>query len=434
MPSGLGSENITESKIIRLETLWNSVGNIVYLAAQWFLTYLVIRIMGYGNAGVFSVAMSVGTSLCSLAAYSMRNYQVSDLNSRFSNFQYICSRVITCTASLVACLIFLGFTDYTVKTSLCIFAYSIFKASEAFSDVYQAVFQRFRRMDYVGKAYLLKSVADVVIFGILLFSTNDLLVAIVGLAIVSWLEVFLYEGNHAKRLDTKDEEGRSYQASTNSMFFKGTWKLLLVCLPLAVCGFLSTTMGQVPRLFLEWRLGEEALGIYTTVAMPVMLLQVVANYIFTPLIVPFAKHYQDRNMKGFVGLFAKTLGIIGCISLVAFFGFWLLGDWIMSLFFGSSILPYLYLFYPLLISGILVAIFWFFSSLITIFRDLTALLVISICSFLVTVFSSVPLLDTFGLNGATYAYIAALFVFVFGECVVLLRNYLHSQNKENDSA
>lgn len=69
----------------------------------------------------------------------------------------------------------------------------VFKISEAVSDVYQGIFQRANRMDYIGKAYILKSLVDLALYCGILLVTNDLLFAICGLSIGSTAIVCIYE-------------------------------------------------------------------------------------------------------------------------------------------------------------------------------------------------------------------------------------------------
>lgn len=64
---------------IRWNMLWNSVGSIVYMGGQWVLSVLVVRTLGYTDAGIFSLAMSLTNTFYSLANYGIRNFQVSDL-------------------------------------------------------------------------------------------------------------------------------------------------------------------------------------------------------------------------------------------------------------------------------------------------------------------------------------------------------------------
>lgn len=406
---------------------WNSIGNLIYLIAQWALSYVVVRFLGYGLAGTFSLAMSIGNSLNAIATYSMRNYQVSDLKGDYSDSQYILSRVLTSGISFIVCIAFTGFNPYDAYTSLCIIIYMTFKISEAASDVYQGLLQRVGRMDYIGKAYILKSLVDLVLYcGILLF-TRNLLLAICGLSAGSAAVVCLYERASVRQFSNS---GNRDTGTKNNL--KKALSLLVVCLPIALYGLFFNTMGQVPRYALEAMLGSDSLGIYTSVAMPVTLVQVSANYLFAPLTAPLAQCYIDKNTQRFYSIIKKVGLAIAVIAACAFAGFGILGRPVMRLLFGDSILPYLYLLYPLIVCSLLVAVSWFLSAALTVVRQLKGQLLMAFASFSISSCLSPLFISLYGMNGATFSYTIALFVFSVGSMLLLLKSFnpsvLHYSN------
>ena len=397
---------------------WNSIGNFVYLIAQWALSYIVVRVLGYGPAGTFSLAMSIGNCLNAIATYTMRNYQVSDLKGDYSDNQYILSRAITSGISLLACIVFTGLNPYDGYTSLCIIAYMVFKISEAVSDVYQGILQRANRMDYIGKAYILKSLVDLALYCGILLATNDLLFAICGLSIGSTAIVCIYERATARPFSNQKKTSSDVKEDLGRVL-----GLLIACLPIAAYGLFFNTMGQVPRYALEFMLGSEKLGIYTSVAMPVTLVQVSANYLFVPLTAPLAQCYLDKNSKRFYDIIKKVSIAIAIIAVCAFAGFGLLGKPVMRLLFGDSILPHLYLLNPLIVCSILVALSWFLSAALTVIRQLKGQLLLSLSSFILSCILSPLLISLFGMNGATFSYIAALLAFSAGSLVLLFKSF-----------
>ena len=120
---------------VQKSILWNSVGSLIYLATQWLITILVVRLAGVDAAGNLTLAMSVGNLMYSIALFGMRNFQVSDIAEEFKNGIYIASRIITCIASVGVGIIYVLFMSYTKEQRWCIGIYCIFKASEALYDV-----------------------------------------------------------------------------------------------------------------------------------------------------------------------------------------------------------------------------------------------------------------------------------------------------------
>lgn len=399
---------------IKSNMLWNSVGNVVYLFSQWLLTYFVVRILGYEEAGVFSLAITIGGSLVSVALYSIRNYQVSDIQERFSDRTYMVSRVLTSALSLVVCVVFVLANNYEIMTALCVIVYMMFKISEALSDVYQGMLQKRMRLDYVGRSFILKGISEAIVFFVLLTLSRNLLLAVAGLCVASFIVVGLYDRRRATSL-TPSVSSRSSYSQIKA--------LLGTCLPLALFGLLFNTMGQAPRYFLEAELGAAALGVYASVAMPVVIVQVSASFIFAPLTTPLAFYLRADDIEKFRGLIKKVLLVLAALSVVSVAAFLLLGNWLLVLLFGHSIDEYQFLLMPLVACSILVALSWFLSTILVVIRKLRALLAVSVVSFLIVLVGSVPFIQLCGMNGASFVFISALTFFILSSACVLWRGF-----------
>ncbi|MBQ6394996.1 MAG: hypothetical protein IJH87_01425, partial [Atopobiaceae bacterium] len=387
-----------------------TLGNIVYLAAQWLISYAVVRVLGFGAEGTFTIATTVGNTACALAAFSMRNYQVSDVDGSYSDRQYILSRIVTSALAVLGCVVFSFFQPYDDTTSLVVLFYSLFKVSEAFSDVYQGIQQKYLLMDYVGRAYILKSAADLGIFVAAIMVTRSLVIACAALALVSFAEILLYERRTAMQLSESDARNR-FSAGGNGG--GSVIDLLIACIPVAISGVLFNALIQIPRYQLGIIEGDEVLGIYASVAMPILLVQVAANYLFTPLVTPMTRNLKEGNRESFVRTIIRVLVSIVAITALAFAVAFLLGDQAYTLLYGETIRPYIQqLMYPLILSSALTAAAWFLTAVLTILRRLTALLVASGAAFAAALVTSPLLVRTFQMNGATFACIAALLVFI----------------------
>lgn len=386
---------------IKSNIMWNTVGNFAYLFSQWLLTYVVVRLLGYEDAGVLSLATSICGSLVSVSLYGMRNFQVSDIRNQYSDETYVVSRFATSVFSLVICFVFVCANGYTEYVGACVLLYMGFKVSESVSDVYQGILQKKMRMDYIGKSFLIKGIVTLVVFCGAVVISKSLLVSIIAMTVASVLIVFFYDRKKA------------------NLFFSGSRhlnpsalkSLLVECVPLAVFTLLFNTLTLAPRYYLEMELGAELLGIYASIAMPVVIVQVSASYIFAPLTTPFAEYLNRGDTKGFASLAKKIVLIIILLSIVSLVGFSFAGDWGLILLFGDSMVPYTYLLLPLVVCTILVAFSWFLSTLLTVMRRLKLLLAVCSITFAVVMLGGLPFIRLFGMNGASFILIAGLTIY-----------------------
>ena len=74
---------------------WNSIGTLFYFGCQWLLTVLIVHFNGgYYNAGVLSLAISITTPLYCIACLNLRTFQVSELEGKFSEGDFIANRIL----------------------------------------------------------------------------------------------------------------------------------------------------------------------------------------------------------------------------------------------------------------------------------------------------------------------------------------------------
>ncbi len=378
---------------IKESVLWNTWGSVLYLGIQWALTVLVARILGYEDAGVFSLAMSIANIFYALSIYGMKNFQISDLEGKYSPGNYVTSRFVTGGGAFVLCIIFTLINGYDTKQTACIIAYMLFKLSEAFFDVCLGFYQKNWRMDFMGKSMTLRGILMVCTFPVVMILTKNLLLAIVVMAIAVYGVIIFYDFRRAMAL-----EKISFRFETVAVR-----KLLVECIPLAIYLILSTCIGSIPRYFLEMFEGNTMLGIYASVATPTLIVQMAATYIFNPLITVFAESLNEKDRPRFVKTLKQCFFALLCISVVGVAGAKLLGRIGLRILYGESILPYEYLLLPIIVCTVTTACAWLMYDILTIFRDFKALLMGNGLSVAVSVAMSLILIPNMGMQGTTFA-------------------------------
>lgn len=383
---------------LKKNIIWNSSGSFIYLFFQWLINYLVTTLLGFENAGIFSLAISVSSIAYAFSIYGVRGYQVSDISRKYSDKSYITARVITCLLSIVGCLIFLLFYGYSTYTTLCIIAYLIFKMSEAYVDVYHGIIQRGMRMDFIGKSFILRGIVSNFLFIGSMILTKNLLLSIAILAASSFILVFIYDRNKVA----------IFYEKTNDTSFKIILNLLIECLPLAVYTLLSNLVMAIPRINLESIKGSEILGIYASVAIPAAIIQVLSGYIFAPMLTIFAEHIDKRNFNLFNKLLFKTIFLISILSITVIIGGAILGDFGLKLLFGAKINNYVYLFVPILFISSLTAMSWFIGLMLTVIREFKGLIIASVAAVTICFLGSSWAIKMFGINGTSFILLFAL--------------------------
>lgn len=392
---------------LKQNMIYNSVGKLFYLFFQWLTTIIIVWFSGYSDAGVLALAISVTSTLYSISNYGMRSYQSSDMSNKFSYTDYFNSRIITCVLSFIICILFVVFTSYSMYIKLCIVLYMIFKITDAVVDVLHGEEQKIWRMDIIGKSFLLRGFLMILSYGITLFYTKNLVYSLLVMDIFLTLSVIIYDFKQFKNLFGKFG---SYCSSN-------VRKLLIICLPLAIYTLCSNAVMFFPKYFLEKTYGTEILGIYSSIASPLCIIQVSAAFIFDPLITLFAEYYRDGDLKSFFKLFWKVCLIILLIFVIGLICIKLFGNIALKILFGQDILDYSYLLYQILITTILTALVWFISVIVTVIRKLKLIVCVSIVSILLNAVLSCFIVPKYSLTGVTIVLVITLIFQILAEFV-----------------
>jgi len=396
---------------VKQNMLWNSIGSIIYVGGQWLLSVLVVRMLGYGEAGTLSLAMSLTNSFYSLANYGIRNFQVSDLKGQFSDKEYLYNRMITSGIAFILCLLYCFLRGYEAYACIAVFWFMCFRICEAFQDVYYGVEQKNADMKSIGISNIVKGIWGTIAFCIAALLTNNLNIALF-IMFLSILAVLIFLD---KRYSSK------YMAEAAIGKWSNAYKMLWICGPVALNNFMTNYILAYPKLAVEQHMGEEALGIYSSIGMPVLIVQMAASYIFVPLITTFAEYLQKEQITAFYKLLLRVIFMTMLLGMTAFLMAKSGGSLFLKIVFGEEISEYVDILYPLILCTTLTALVWFFNALLIVCRDYVSLCISSMISVVILFWGSYGMIEKYSYNGATFALCLALSAKIFIMSVRLIK-------------
>lgn len=383
-------------------TLYYMIGLFVYLFSQWLMSILVVRLSGsYEEAGVFATALSVTNVFFILSSFSLRNFQVADINDKFSKSEYLTFRLITCALSVMILPVYLLVMNYSTYTFLSVMGYMVIKVAESVIDVLHGSFQKIWRLDIICKSYVLRGIVNLAVFSLAEFLFKNLVLTLFLTGISSLICAFLVDVRNSKSLF-----GLSIDFKNKNLI-----KLLKCGLPLFINGLLSTLIYNVPRIAAQKICGEELFGFYASVAAPTVVIQLAVSSVFSPCITTMSEQYQKRDKKLYMTIF-RVQAIIILIGIVAVIGFGLLGNWFLEIMFGEEILNYGNLLVPAVIAAGLISITAFVSAIFTVTGHNVTMVVLEAAAFITDLILSIVLIDKIGLQGINYSLIFSCLVFI----------------------
>lgn len=393
------SQNAPGPASLKKNALFNTVGSLTYQGCLWLTTVLVVLLTdGYADSGVLALAMTVGNVYEPIATYSMRVYQASDTNATYQQSQYVGLRIVTIIIGLCVIAPYAALVAQSLTAFISIIVFVFFKANEALCDVLYGVDQRYQRMDYIGVSQFIRGLGVLACFAAGIWFSGSLTISI--LLMLAWCVgiTIVYDVPRARSLDY-------IRPNIDPAVVK---TLLRTCLPIAVATLLLSLVVSTARQCFSFMYGIEPLGIYAAVATPAVLIQALARYLYSPVLVPLAELWTRNDNADFVALLRKTIVVMLVIVVVAFFALSLLGDPLLILVYGESIASYTYLFPYVLVSVSGVAFVWLLTDVLVVLRDLKGVLITNAVVLAVCLATMYPLELAFEMNGINFTIIIAM--------------------------
>ncbi|GHU40879.1 hypothetical protein FACS1894111_02260 [Clostridia bacterium] len=423
--------------------IFNTAGSLVYFAALWLLSVLIVRISGFFDAGLLSLAMSATAAPAVVSLFNIRSFQVSDLVGEYQDQEYIRSRHYTNALSFLVCVLIVLVYGYSGHKALIILAFMVFKAIEGLADVYYGIEQKRERMDYAGLSLAIRGVGGLLTFCVTFFLTKSLLFSILAMAVFSLAVILLYDKGKIKRWHLQDMDLHEINAKepksnkkmfsslrTHVLFLQGSgrkaqnkkvFSLLHTCLPLMIVAFLNNLSITLPRIFLEQYHGEKVMGIFSSVSSPTLVINMAAITLFAPLIPALTAEYNKGNKKAFLHGLRKFTLLITLMTVIAMIAAWFLATPALTLLFGKEIKPYVYLFLPIVLISVLMAVNGALFSICTLTRAIKSQYVIGAWGIVAAFLTSLTLVKAYSMNGVTLAMVITVLIQIAIQLVIVGR-------------
>ena len=190
----------------RKQAAINSVGSIVLMFGQWLISVLIVRMSGYEDAGIFSLAMTVSNVFSFFDNYGLRNYQVSDVAGRYTQGQYILTRLLTSVASVVGCGAYLLVAGgYSAVERWAILLYLLYSNVNVISDTLLGSLQLHDRLYINGYSNTMRGAVCFAAFVGSYLVGHNLLVSLGIMALTTLLLTAVYDWRCFCRVETVQE-------------------------------------------------------------------------------------------------------------------------------------------------------------------------------------------------------------------------------------
>jgi len=380
---------------LRQNFSWTFIGNVIYAATQWGVLVVVAKLGTPEMLGQYSFGLAVGSPVFMLTNLQLRGVQATDARNDFSFVDY---KSLRYAATALGILVIIGvgvLSGFDKDTSLVVSFVGVAKAIESLSDVYYGFAQRHERMDLIGRSLMAKGVLSLVTMTVLIYLTSSIVWASVGVACVWLLRYLAYDRRFTSIIHTK--------AITTNWDWSRSLSLARLSLPLGLVMVLVSLTTNIPRYFIQYVLGERALGFYSAIAYLVVAGTTVVSALGQSARPRLASLFAEGRTGDFLrllgGLVAAAIGL-GCggilVSLVG-------GKQLLSIIYTPEYASYYKLFTLFMIAGAIQYSASFLGYGITAARQFKIQLPLAATVMLSALILSYVLIHSYGLVGGVVA-------------------------------
>lgn len=405
---------------------WNMV-NATFAAIQSVVILAVMtRTNGLEDAGVFSIAYAIASLMLFIGKYGLRRFQASDVEEQYSFGEYYAMRIFTCLgmiiASIVYCLYGFVFSDYSAEKAIIVLIICLWKVIQAFSDVFEGFVQQKGRLDVASKASAARMFFGTITYVVFLLLTSNLMLSTIACVLLSLLIMLITSINVA-----------SEYGPLKAVFTKKSLVGLTVAgFPLFLSYFLSLYVGNAPKYAIDQFLSDEIQAYYNFIFMPAFVVQLLANFIFNPILTTYARLWTDSRYKEFLRALKKQLLVILSLTIAVLVGAFFFGIPLLSLLFAVTLDAYKIELCVVVIGGGMLTYVTYFATVVTIIRHQYSLIIGYLVAAIAAKVFSKHFVTSYGIMGAAslYTILMALLAFIF---FLLMIYYVRKDIKEKQS-
>lgn len=382
----------SERKIFLKNFIWNIMGTGLNSFNSLFFLIAVTRINGINDAGIFSIAYSTALILYTIGLYSGRLCQVTDIENKVKDKDYIANRAITCILMIIISIVFVFIKQYTPYKMGIFILLCIYKATEAFADILYGIMQKNELLYRSGQSLTIKSLVGLILFVVVDLITHNLVVACASIILLNVITIVAFDFMLVckKLID--------FGTKVN---MQNVWKIFKSEFFVFANSFAGIYVLNAPKYAIDSYLTEDVQAIFGYIMMPATVITLFTQFIFMPYLSKLKELYENKDMKSFKKIALKIKLAVVAFGVFASVAAFVIGPEILSVIYGEDLVPYRMNLTVILASYIMYGISYVNLVLLTTTRNTFVQFVVYVITMIIACISSNILVQNFEINGAT---------------------------------
>ena len=387
-----------------MNTLWYPLGMMMFSASSIILLIFITRFFGSVDSGIFAISWAVCQQMYYLGLFGTRNYQIADVENKFSFSQYYSSKFFSAILMLIGCIIYGLVLKLSWPKLLMSFLLTFLMIGEVFADVFAGHLQKMDRNAQIGKSYFFRILLYDVLFIFICFLFNNIYLAILFSTLISFSWIWIVDYYYI----VKDENSKNKEKVHLTINFKN---VLIECIPILLSAFLTNFIINIPKNAIELYSTNQLQAVYNILFTPTSIIALVSSIIFMPIYTKISQDWYKKRYKDFLKKITNVVIFICLFTIVVLIIAYFLGIPVLSFVYNVELAKYKFQFLLLVLSGGIVSISWLLVYLLTVFNRQILLVYIYGFVSVVSNLLSNYLVKLSAIEGASISYfLSSLFI------------------------
>ena len=392
--------------------IWNMTRSFFYAFASMVLSFLVLRIAGEEQGGIFSFGFStVGQQMFLLAYFGIRPFHITDGTNQYRFGDYLHHRYVTCALALLLGAGYLACIGYSWQKAQIIFLLIVYKVIDGFADVYESEFQRQGCLYLTGRSNTFRTILSVGIFLATLVSGVGLFAACAAAVLGQIAGVVLFDIVVLRELKRVDygwsaKQGVSLTASSILLF---------------VSVFLDFYIFSAAKYAIDAHLGDAASGYFNVIFMPTSVINLAAGFVIRPFLTYLTDCWNEHRFSDFKKKLLTIMAVIGGLTVLAVGGTVVLGrpvlallEWLLGKSYSGTLTALWPAFIMIVLGGGFYAVLnLYYYALVILRRQKLIFGIYAVLTVLAAILAP-RLTVALGIFGAAFAYLILMIVMAAG--------------------
>ena len=408
--------------------IWNITGSIANALLSVVALMIVTRILDDRQADIFSIAWTISQLMATVGTFQIRMYQATDVTGVFRFRQYLIYRMITIGIMMISSCAYVMIRGYSGEKAVVVLLMCIFRAVDSLADVYEGWFQQKERLDLSGKALTYRIVVAVLGFGVVLFTTRNLILSGAVLVVVYVVCFFVYDIRYHYGVEAFRETAQKDKAGLSWVV-----KMTIEGFPLFINAFLMMSIMNAPKMVLDVAIEQGSLAqglqtVFNIIFMPASFLN-LAYIVFRPLITKMAIVWNIGKAKEFLKILMKIMISLFGIGILLLIGSALLGIPILSIVYAVDLKDYKMELLIIIVGGCMYTFAAVLDNAMVVIRKQYILILAYVFTYIYIKFAAEMMTGRWGILGASLSYASAMAVFLIITAVMFAFHFYKASKK-----